>query len=62
MDNKNCDCKCSDYADKRLVEMNVSMLAGNYEELSFLDDVFIKINELEKEYKISCTPITININ
>ena len=62
MDNKNCDCNCSDNVDKRLVEVNISMLACNYEELSFLDDVFIKINELEKECKINCTPITININ
>lgn len=62
MENKNCDYKCSDYADKRLVEVNVSMLACDYDDLSFLDDAFFKIHELEKEYKISCTPITININ
>lgn len=62
MDNKNCDCKCATNTDEKLVKVNVSLLACDPVELSFLDDVFKKINELEKEYKINCTPITININ
>lgn len=62
MENKNCDCKCATNTDGKLVKVNVSLLACDPEELSFLDDVFKKIKELEKEYKIICTPITININ
>ena len=62
MENKNSDCKCATNIDEKLVKVNVSLLACDPEELSFLDDVFKKINQLEKEYKIICTPITININ
>lgn len=62
MEIKNNDCKNMDYTDERLVRVDISVMACDYDGLSFLDDVFCKIYELEKVYKISCTPITININ
>ncbi|KWZ77441.1 hypothetical protein [Anaerococcus tetradius] len=62
VENKNCDCKCATNTDEKLVKANVSLVACDFEDLSLLDDVFKKINELEKEHKINCTSITININ
>lgn len=47
---------------RKKVGIDINFVAFKYEDLKFLDDVFKKIEYLEKEYKIDCTPISININ
>ena len=47
---------------RKNVGIDINFVAFKYDDLSFLDDVFKKIEYLEKEYKIDCTPINININ
>ena len=47
---------------RKNVGIDINFVAFKYEDLKFLDDIFKKIEYLEKEYKIDCTPINININ
>lgn len=51
----------SEIASKKDVEMNINFLAFKDEDLDFIDTIFEKIKKIEKEYKVNCTPVNINI-
>lgn len=48
-------------ASKKDVEININFLAFKDEDLDFIDTIFEKMKEIEKEYKVNCTPVNINI-